>query len=334
MSQILQFFLDIFRYHKKKILFLSAAISFWFVVLFPYDDLSDFITFKTTQMTQSQLYLQFDGLAFALLPQLGIKMENVLVEVVNFPPFNVDTLGVAPKFSLIFGKLAGVVKASGFFGGDVALHVSPSNQLEADGPELGVDLNLEKVALKDLSKYMQKYSNFPLTVSGETNFDSTLYVDTTYKVQPKGDVKLNIKNLDIPSSNIGLPMGGGAAMSMPLPALQLTNLEIEGNMRDGTFTIKKGTIGDPKNDLNGTITGDIHLNIAPNGRVSTGGYNLVVNLNIGDTLKRQLGTVLSFVDIYQGIGEKYKFDSLRGVRYAMRIKANNMATPPQISAAQ
>ncbi len=334
MNQVLAFILSIFKFHKKKILFLLAAIAFWFVVLFPYDDLSDLVTFKTTQMTQSQVYLQFDGLSFALLPQLGLKMENVLVEMIDVPPFKVDSLGVAPKFSSLFGQQAGILKAYGLFGGDAAIDVAPSNQLDVDSLELGLDIDVENLELKELSKFLDKKSNMPVTISGETNLQSKMYIDTAYKVQPKGEVKLNINNLDIPSSNIGLPMGGGAAMSMSFPALKLTTLEMEGNILDGILTIRKGKIGTNKNDLFGTVTGEVFFKLMPGGRMQMGRYDLKINLNISENLKRQLDTVLGFIDFYQGIGEKYKFASLRGVRYAMRLKAPNTRTAPQVSAAE
>ncbi len=331
MNQYLTPILNVFKFHKKKIAFFFAAISFWFLVLFPYDDLSDYITYKTTQMTQSQVYLQFDGLSFALLPQLGLKMENVLIEMIKIPPFTVESLGVAPNLSMVFGQPAGVVKAFGLFGGNASVDVAPSNELDVEGLELGFDIALDDVALKELSKFAQKTSNFPITISGNTNFDSNMFVDTTYKMQPKGEIKLNIKDLDIPSSNIPLPMGAGASMSMSFPALKLTNLELEGNVRDGILNIKKGNIGDQKNDLFGTITGDLFFELQRGGRLKMGGYDLRINLNVSENLKRQLGTVLGFVDIYQGIGEKYKYDSLRGVRYSMRLKSRSMQMPPQVS---
>jgi type II secretion system protein N len=313
-----------------KIVFLGGAIVFWFVVLFPYDDLSDYVTYKTTQMTQSQVYLQSDGLSFALMPQPGIQMENVFVETVLAPAFEVDTLGLAPGFGLLFGKPSALLKAAGFFGGDASVDVNPSNELDTQGLELGFDVILQKVALKKLSKFLQKQGNFPLTISGQTDLDSNLFFDTSYKKQPKGEIDLKIQDLDIPSSNIGLPMGGGAMMSMSFPALKLSALELEGNIREGILNIKKGKVGDPKNDLHGTVTGDLFFDVQRGGKVKMGGYDIRLNLNISESLKRQLETVLGFVDIYNGIGDKYKFDSLRGVRYSMRLKARNLQTPPQV----
>lgn len=123
-------------------------------------------------------------------------------------------------------------------------------------------------------------------------------------------------------------------MSMSFPALKLTDLELEGNVLDGILTINKGKIGTNKNDMYGTVTGEIFFKLIPGGRMEMGRYDLKINLNISETLKRQLQTVLGFIDIYQGIGEKYKFASLNGVRYEMRLKAPNTRTPPQVSPAK
>ena len=62
-----------------------------------------------------------------------------------------------------------------------------------------------------------------------------------------------------------------------------------------------------------------------------GGYDLKINLNVKENLKRQLGTVLGFIDFYKGIGSKYKFDSLGSVRYSMRLTARNMREAPRVS---
>ena len=331
MKNALQSVLNIFRFHKKKILFLIGSIAFGILVMFPYDDLSDYITLNVSRATQSNVYLQFDGLSFGLLPQLGIKMENVLIESVYAPTLSVKTLGVAPKLSAIMGKPAAKAVAYGLFDGDATVDIAPSNQLDVEGDEMGVSLELDNVSLKELSKFLKNSYNLPITMNGKTNLDSQLFVDPTFKVQPKGDLALNVKNLDIPSSNLPLNMNG-ATMSLALPALKLSNLEVEGNIGDGKLFIKTGKIGGPKNDLNGTITGDLFVRVNRRGAAQVSGYDLKINLNIKDNLKRQLSTILGFIDFYQGIGEKYKFDSLNGIRYSMRVTSGRtLRDPPRIT---
>lgn len=328
-SQALNVFLNIFRFHLKKIFFLFASIVFWFLILFPYDDLSDFVTLKVTQMTQSNVYLQFDGLSFGLMPQLALKMEDVVVESVYAPALAMKTLGFAPKMSILFGNLGGKLKAYGLFGGDAVVDLGPSNELDAEGQEFGVSVNLEKVSLKELSKFIKKAANFPLSMNGETELESKIYVDPTFKKQPKGNLQLVIDQLEIPSSNLALQGG----LSMPFPALKLSNVLIQGSINDGKFYIKEGKIGsgEKNDDLYGQVTGDFFFDIRPGGRFVPSGYDLKINLNISENLKRQLSAILGFVDIYQGIGSKYKFDSLKGVRYSMRVSARNMQSPPRIT---
>lgn len=329
MDKVIQFFLNIFRFHKKKILFLLGSTIFCTIILFPFDDLTDYITLQVTKATQSNVYLQFDGLSFGLMPQLGIKMENVIVESIFAPSLAIKTLGFAPKLtSLITRRPGGKLKAYGLFSGDATIDFGPTNELDIDGDEVGVEINLEEIKLKDLSKFLKDSYKFPVTMKGQTNLDSKLYIDPSFKAQPKGDVRLNIERLEIPSTNLSL---GNSGMSMAMPALKLNKVSLIGNINDRKFFIKEGKIGEVKNDLHGEITGDIFIDFLPGGKLKKGGYDLKINLNISENLKRQLGTVLSFIDIYQGIGEKYKFDSLKGVRYSMRLTARNFQSPPRVT---
>ncbi len=331
LKTFLDMILDIFRFHKMKIFFFFSSISLCAILLFPYDDLSDYITLQVTRATQSNVYLQFDGLSFGLLPQLGIKMENVVVESVFAPTLAVKSLGFAPKlFSVLTGSPGGILKAYGLFRGDANIEFGSSNQLNIEGKEVGLSLNLEDISLADLSKFLKESSQFPFSMKGTTQMSSHFFIDPSFKEQPKGDWNLAIKAFEIPSTQIPIPMQG-ASLSFPIPNIKLTEVKIVGNIKDRRLIIKEGLIGKPGNDLNGTITGDIIVDILPGGRLRMGGYDLKINLNVSDTLKAQLGGMLDIVDGIQSIGSRFKFDSLNGVRYTMRLSASSMNAMPRIS---
>lgn len=330
MAPIIQFILSIFKFHKKKIAFFFGSIIFGFLVLFPYDDLSEFATQKISEQANNQVYVQFDGISFGLLPQLGIIVKKAVIESVFAPTIEVDSLGFAPKIASLFGSPAGKVVAKGLFAGEANVDFGPSNELQEEGDEFGLEIELDDIQMSELSKFLKQSYNFPVTMSGTTQFSSRLYMDPSFKAKPMGDVNLNIEKFNIPSSNLPLNMNG-VTMSMALPALKLTNLNIVGNINDGKFFIKEGKIGEAKDDLHGSITGDFFFDINPGGRFEPKGYDLRINLNISENMKRQLSTILGVVDIYNGIGEKYKFDSLKGVRYSMRLTARNMSEPPRVS---
>lgn len=328
-NQIIQPIVKVFKFHKKKILFFFGSISFGVLFLFPYDDLSDYVTQQVTQQTQSNVYLQFDGLSFGLMPQLGIKMENVLIETVYAPTLAVKTLGFAPKISSLAGAKAGKVVAYGIFDGEATVDFGPSNELDIDNDEMGMEIELENVELRELTQFLSDSKPLPVTLNGVTQLSSNIFVDPKFKKQPKGKIELEIKNLDIPSSTIPLRMGA-AVMSIALPALKLSELKLEGTLDDGKLFIREGKIGEAKNDLHGTVTGDIFFQIEPGGRFKAAGYDLKVNLNISENLQRQLQLFLSVLDMHDGIGDKYKFKSLQGVRYSMGIRARDFQSAPQI----
>ena len=331
LKPFLEAILNVLRFHKKKIAFFFSSISICAILIFPYDDLSDFITLQVTRATQSNVYLQFDGLSFGLLPQVGIKMENVVVESIYAPTMAIKTLGFAPKlFSLLSGSPGGVIKAYGLFRGDANIEFGSSDQLKIEGQEMGLSLDLENINLADLSKFLKESSQFPLSMKGTTQLSSNFYVDPSFQEQPKGDWNLAIQAFEIPSTQIPIPMQG-ATLSFPIPSIKLTEVKIVGSIKDRRFIIKEGQIGKPGNDLNGTVTGDIIVDILPGGRLKMGGYDLKINLNVSDTLKSQLGGMLDIVDGIQSIGSRYKFDSLNGVRYTMRLSASSMQAMPRIS---
>lgn len=331
LQKVLGAIIGIFRFHKKKIAFFLGSTLFCFLILFPYDDTSDWLTLQITKATRNNIYVQFDKLSFGLMPQLGLTLEDVIVESVFFPSLEVQSLGIAPNIiSILTGRPGGTIKAWDLFSGEATISGAPSNELDTDGTEFGVEVELEQMNLKSLSKYLKKSKKIPFTLSGVTNLESKVYVDPQFKKQPQGDVKLVIDKLEIPSSSLPLNMGA-AKMSLPLPAFSVSKVTLIGRIKDGSFTIKEGKIGDPKNELYGTITGDIVLNLAPGYRVAPGGYDLKINLNIKDNLQSQLSTILGMVDLYEGIGEKHKFKSLNGIRYSMRLRARNTQTPPRVT---
>ena len=326
---LIRLILNTVRYQKKKIFFFMGSTVFCILILFPFDDLSDFITTKISQATRNNLYLRFDNLSFSIFPLLGIKMNNVIVESSYAPTLKVKKLNVAPKImSLITGRPGGKIKARGLFNGDVDIQFGPSKKLNMEDPEIGVDVHLKKIKLKHLSRFLKETYQFPLNLSGETAIESKLHIDIPrFREQPKGDFKIHVQKLKIPSSQI--PLGYG--MSFPIPSMEFDQLSFVAEIDDKKLTITEGKIGGKKDRLHGTLTGDIFLDFQPGGRLKDGGYNLKVNLNIKNTLKEQLEAVFGFIDIYQGIGEKYKFDNLTGIQYSMQISANSFQSPPRIS---
>ena len=325
----LQWILNIFRYHKKRILFLVGSTIFCALILFPFDDLSDFVTAKITMATGNNLNLSFDGLSFGFLPKPGINMNRVVVKSVYAPTFKIDKLGFAPAvFSLIRGRPGGTVKANGLFDGRATFHFGPSRQLGGNPSEMSLNIRVEKIKLEELSKFLEKIHSLPLNFSGSMDLQSRFNVDLpNFQEQPEGDFNLFIQKLELPAANVPLGMG----MNLSLPTIQLNQVKLVGKMAEGKLNITQGKIGEPKNDFHGSITGDVFLDFQPGGRLKKGGYQLKINLNISNKLKEELKPILGLVDIYEGIGEKHKFKILNGVRYSMELSAYSFQSLPKVN---
>lgn len=319
--------LNIIRHEKKKIFFFISSTLLCTFLLFPFDDLSDFITMKISESTQDNVYLQFDGLSFSLLPLFGIKMNNVIVESSYAPTVKIKKLNIAPHItSLITGRPGGKIKALGLFDGNINVQFSPSKKLKMDEPEMGIGIDIRKIKLSRLSNFLKETYQFPFSLSGETNIESKLHIDfPRFREQPKGKFKIHIEKLKIPQSKIPLTHN----MTFPIPSLKLNEVTFIAEINNKKLNIIEGKIGDKKNNFHGTLTGNIFLDFQPRGRLKSGGYNLKVNLNVNNTLKEQL--IFSLLDNYEGIGEKYKFDNLTGIRYSMEISADSFQSLPKIS---
>ncbi|MCB0378832.1 MAG: type II secretion system protein GspN [Bdellovibrionales bacterium] len=334
MNKIFSAIRNVLRFHKKKILFFFGSIAICLVLLFPYDDLSDFVSQKISEVTRGSVIMQFDSLAFALLPQLGIRMSNVTFDSVYAPELKFDSIGFAPSLASLFGGVGGKVVAEGLFGGGAEISVSRSNELDVDGTEFGLDIEIDNLNLKELTQFLKDKMGVPYKALGVTNLDSKIHVDPSFKVQPKGDFELKLEKFNVPAFVLTVYMGTGinkVPMSIPLPSLKISKVLLIGKISSGKIIINEAKIGDAKDDLKGTISGDFDVDFAPGGRAQFKGYDVKLNLNVRDTLKQQLGFILTFIDNYQQIGEKYKFDSLEGVRYELSLSGRNLVQPPRVS---
>ena len=347
LGKIIPAITTVFKYHKKKILFLIGSTLLCFVLFFPYSDLSDFASAQISRATRNQVNVQFDDIGFGLMPQLGVRMNNVNMDFAmgssKFPNLKLDSLGVAPNLlKTIFISMAGKAKlgeamtmiskvqANGLFEGDINLYLSGSNKLGSEAKAVELEIDVNDLNLSELTKYTKSAMKTNLKAKGFAKLQSKIVFDPVFKEQPDGTYELNIKNLTIPASTQQIPFNG-VPMALSLPGLKLDKVKLRGKISDRRFEIIEGKIGDVKNDLWGEITGDIILNLRPGGRLDPGGYNFVLDLNLKEAMISQLGAMMA---IFDGMLGKFKNSTTTGVRYKVRIKGNKIglgARPPQFS---
>lgn len=321
MNRIIQLFRFLKRHWMKFILWISLSLTFVFL-LFPFDDLSDLVTTQVSKITGGQIYLRFDR--FSVSP-LGPKaeFENVFVETPSLPGLHTQELSIAPSFmSLINQKPHGKVEAKGLFKGNVEIQIKGGTKGEKGQERHTVDLNIKKVALAELRDVMR----IPMPLKGELNVRATSLTDLTFEEQPEGDLTLTIDQFDMPASNLNLPMTG----PVNLPEIKLKQVELKGRLTGGRFIIESGRIGDPKDELSGTVKGDMQIQILRNGDAINpqfGGYNLSVSIKIKKGLQDKLAWMLGPLD-------SYKKDTSDGGQYNIKLSGAYFGAPPTFSAIQ
>lgn len=314
--------LKMIRNSKGKIFVLVVSSLIFLLFLFPFDDLSDLISSQVSKLSNNSVYLQFDKLKLSLIPQPGIRMDQVYMESTNTPALSINELTITPSISgLIQQKPFGSVSAKGLLKGNVEVQMGKGTRTENGAERQRIEISAKQVSLNDL----REMAKLPILLKGQVNLETTALADLTFQEQPDIDVDLTINKFELPPSNVNTPMG-----PLTLPDLKLTLIELKGRLAAGRFIIETGTIGKPGDELYGTIKGNIGINIVNRGGSfgqQIGAYDFEIDLKAKRGFQDRAALFLSFID-------SYKTPTKDGAQYKFKISATNPMMPPNIGASR
>lgn len=315
MSAALQFVLNVLRFHKLKIaLFVFASLVFA-VVIFPYDDLSDYVTTQISAATAQQVYVRFDSMDLDVLPAPGVHMEKVSVETPSFPRLEMAELTLAPSIRSLLSFRPGVAAtARDFFGGDVFLRTKTG---KVDGQQ-NVFLESQELSLQKLSKFLKT----PVPLKGRLRLNTQMDLDLTMASQPEGDIQLGLDEFQVVSANVPTQLG-----PINIPDVRISTVSVAGRLSDGRLIIEEAQLGKAGDDISGKVKGEVALRLESAGgtvRALPGAYNLDLDLVVSKGLSEKAGLLLLLLD-------SYKRADPAGHRYAVRLQGTNFASPPKVS---
>ena len=322
MNYIIRFFRFIKNNFGKIVLTVLFFIVFT-IILFPLGDLSDFISSKVSTLTGNQVYLQLDKIHINPLTA-SIGMENVLLETKSIENLTIANLTAAPSIlSLISKRPGGMLTAEGILSGNAVIKVSPSaSKNKTDQPKSNVEINLEKISLKDLRRTF----NLSLPISGSLNMNAQALVDLAFTEQPDGDLTATIQKFELAGGNINLQDMG----SLNLPEIKFSNVDLKSKFQAGRFVIENIRLGTATDDLSGTVKGDVNIVIQNmNGQIFPviNGYTLTVELVAKQSFKERASFFLSFIDRFQSVDPA-------GTRYKFKLVSMSPGAPPQMTPLQ
>ncbi len=311
------------RFHKKKFLMVIVFTALFFVILFPFDDLSDLMTTKISELSGGSVYVQTDSLGIHWLPNPGVKLSSVLLQLTNLPNISTDELTLSPSFlSLLKGSLGADATAKGLLKGNVDISYEEAEKNKQGSRNHKIKLAANDIALSSLSSFIRELNIGDFKLAGAMNLNGQAKIDPSLEEQPIGKVEASLKNFVFPTYVIYM---GGAPM-FNLPELKFKKSSLKSAMAEGKLQIDDLSLGDDKDDLSCKLQGDIAIKLAK-GRPTPdlGAYNFKVELKVQQKFYDQNSVLFALIN------SSFKKPFPGGQKFSFKISGDNFMAPPRMT---
>lgn len=308
MKKVFELIIQVFRFHKLKILLIFGSAILFFAMFFPFSDLTDFVTAKVLEGTGNQVLFQADRLDLGLLPPISLSGENVSVDVGMYPTIDAKRVTVAPSIFSLIGLATGgnptainaSVDAEGLMGGNVSIshHTDGSNDEGAKRNRLIVQA--DNVQLNDV----QSFLDLPIAIQGKATLNSNVAFYPNFDGQPEGELQLTSKGIKLPAGTIPTQFG-----PVPMPGVSWSQLLLKAHMGGSNLYLDNVEFGSSKDPMSGRVKGQMNVRVDKNGPI-LGAYDIKVELNLTSAAEKELDTFLILLkDFRQATpqGGKYVF---------------------------
>lgn len=293
----------------------------FFFILFPTGDLGDLASSKVSELTQNQVFIQFNNFSFNFTPP-GLEFKDVFLETAFAPGLSADRIVLAPSLGgVISQKPYGTIKASGLFDGKLNLNVKKGQASELGHERQRVILDVEEVNLATLREMMK----WGLALEGKVSLSADGQADLEMTEQPDVDATLDLVQFAIPPATVNTMMG-----PLTLPDLKLSQVQLKGRLSNGKFNIENGSIGKKQDDLHGKIKGFWNVRLMMMGGrplPQMGSYDLEIDMTASRSFQAKAG-------LFLGLLEQYQTASPEGIRYRFKVSGSDLMGPPNITAAR
>lgn len=304
---------------KFKILFTLLFTFVFLFLLFPFKDLNDFVSGQVARLTGNSVYLQFEDMHINPLAA-SVSLDGVLVETSTIDGLNVNFISASPSIAALFKRQpGGKLMAEGLFDGKAEIKLTPLATLESGALKANLEMITENIALKKLRDTLK----ISIPLAGLIDINANVTADMSFTEQPEGEVAIVIDNFEMPSTSINSPNFGMLA----LPEIKFKQVDVKGKLSGGKLIIENAKLGNPSDELSGTIKGDVAVTLENRGgqiRPIIGAYNLNIDLIAKPSFVEKAGFFLNFID-------QYKTDEKGASRFRLKLKAASTDLPPSLS---
>lgn len=320
-STVIETLIQWFRRYKGKALWALIFALMFFVMIFPYNDLSDFVSTKVAALTQNQVYVQFENLNLDLVPHPALAMDDVSVDLPQMPTLKTSHLAVSPSLSaLIMLKLGFNLRAEDFLGGLLDLTVKPGGKTEQGSEKQYFSLDFNQVSLNALHDLL----SLPVPLQGQANINTSMTIDPQWFEQPDGELDLTSKKLEIPASSIPTQMG-----PVQIPTFQFNQVQLKSRMSGGKLVIEDAILGKESDAFQGRVKGQMDIRMekyGPSLQPNIGAYEFKVDVTVKKSLEKDLNILFVLVD-------RFRTPTSDGSRYQFVARGNGYGPPSFVPAA-
>jgi type II secretion system protein N len=321
MAKIFSPIFSLLRNHKLKMLIVLLVACVFAVVLFPNDDLSDWLSMQIVRNTG--IYVQFDNLGFDILPSPGVGVSNVFIEAKGFPPMKAEQIHAEVLLSkLISLKYGFSLIAQKLFRGEVNFSYGQGDKTSSGQPFDDIALQADKINLDDLFDYLQKANLLQLKMQGSLNINANLHLDHSFTDQPSATTTIDIPALTIPSQSVMVDFNG-VKVPQVIPTLDLGHLIMKNaKLSEGILDIPDLTVGDSKSEVFGKIKGSMGFAMrkSPSGPIpEIKAIDLTMDINLDNSFidRNQKTMIGGFLFL---IPSNLKTTTPKGTRLAFHLK--------------
>ena len=304
--------LNLLRYHKLKILVMIMSAIIFFVLLFPFSDVSLFVSNFIAKSTKNQVVLQFEDLALKLLPFPGFQMSQIVINTPLVSGLKVNEMIITPAASSIFGNIGMTAQLNGVMGGNLQFFIKILEQTDQGEVKLNTYVRTQSLSIQEVLQLLSPHFN----MDGLLNFQAEGQLDSSFEVQPDFKLQTQAQNFKLQALSVPTPIG-----PFPVPAISLRGIVMRANLKEGQLQIENLELGQEGDDIVGQINGFVDLQIRKRmnkTQVLPGNYNLVCRLVLKSSLENHFKALLNVLNLSQ---------HKKGNTYAFRITGNPNQVP-------
>lgn len=314
-TYILTPILNIFKFHKFKIFFVFFLTIVFYVLFFPYHQLSGIIEGQISKASRGQTQVSFSDLSLSIVP-FGISANKVSVYTPQMPsPLFIDRAYIRPSIAdLLRFKNGGVLKAENIWGGNLTFQFSELGQGNSKNKESQMMRLVADFDGINLNKFATWFKA-PFSTSGRLKGKMDLTMDQKGIEQPNGSFEIQGSKVKLPSTVKVMQM------DLLLPEGELKTLNFKAKLAAGQLTLQESTLGAPSDVIHGKVKGFMGLSFVPmGGRIAPrpSQYDFSIDLNLDKKTEQKIGTLLTTVLLNGRGGKSPTVDG--GSRYLLGIK--------------